>query len=244
MNRNKFSIIIFFVFAALAGLQSCAIQEVESFSGEDRYVYFKRYITDEKGTRVRVDTVAMSFSHYYGETEHTENYYLGLVGMIPDRDMEYNIQVVEDKTTATPEQYSLPEKLIFRKGQIEDILPITVYKNKINDGDERVLRLRLVESNDLKVAFNNPADSYTDIQLRFNNRISKPKWWTSTITDVMFGEYSYKKFETIILANPGFTTIEGMSSAEIRQIALNTKEYIKNHKVTEEDGSEMEFPIY
>ena len=214
------------------------------FSGEDRYVYFKRYITDEEGNRVRVDEVEMSFSHYYGITEYTQDFYLGLVGQIPERDLEYGVEVVEDKTTATPDQYSLPEKLVFRKGQIEDILPITVYKDKIEDGDERVLRLRLVESDDMKLAYSNPTDSYTDIQFTFNNKISRPKWWTSTVTDVFFGDFSYKKFMTIIEANPGFTTIEDMSSAEIRQIALNTKDYIKKNGVKEDDGSEMRIPIY
>ena len=49
---------------------------------------------------------------------------------------------------------------------------------------------------------------------------------------------------TIIEANPGFTTIEGMSSAEIRQVAIATKEYIKKNGIKEDDGSEMEIPIY
>ena len=138
----------------------------------------------------------------------------------------------------------MPEKFVFRKGQLEEIFPITVYKNKIKEGDEKVLKLRLVDSHDLKVAFNNPTDSYTDIQFRFNNKISKPLWWDDTITGAFFGEYSYKKYETIIKANPGFTTIEGLSSAEIRMVALNAKDYIEKNGITEDDGQEMDIPIY
>lgn len=230
---------------ASAALFSCSKQEVPVFSGDDTYVYFKRYIKDEEGKNVRVDTVQMSFSHYYGVSEYTQNFYLGLVGQIPDRDMEYAVEIVPDMTTAEPDQYSLPEKLVFRKGQTEDVLPVTVYKDKIAEGDERVLRIRLVESPDLKVAYSNPTDSYTDIQLRFNNRIVKPTWWTTTIVKVFFGDYSYKKYTTIIMANEGIDpqAIGSMSSAELRNIALKTKEYIKENGITEEDGSPMIIPI-
>lgn len=244
MNRTKFSMIISLAAAAFVIAQSCAKQEVEVFSGSERYVYFKRYIKDKDGKSVRVDTSMMSFSHYYGVTEFTQDYYLGLVGQVPEKDLTYEVQIVEDGTTATPDQYSLPEKFVFRKGQLEEVFPIKVYKNKIKEGDEKVLKLRLVDSHDLKVAFNNPTDSYTDIQFRFNNKISKPLWWDNTITGAFFGEYSYKKYETIIKANPGFTTIEGLSSAEIRMVALNAKDYIEKNGITEDDGQVMDIPIY
>ncbi len=244
MNRNIFSLIISFALVALAAIPSCKVQDIDVFSAEESYVYFKRYIKDKEGKNVRVDTAMVSFSHHYGVTEYTQDYYLGLVGQLPTRDMEYKVEVVKDETTAESGQYSIPEKLIFRKGQTEDILPVTIYKNKIQDGDERVLVLRLVETEDLKLAFNNPNDSYTDIKFRFNNKISKPLWWDDTVTKIFFGEYSYKKYVTIIEANPGFTSIEGMSSAEIRQIAINAKEYIKKNSITEDDGSAMEIPIY
>lgn len=244
MKSNKISLIISFAFAALVAIPSCKVQEVDVFSAKESYVYFKRYIKDKDGKNVRVDTAMVSFSHHYGVTKYTQDYYLGLVGQLPTKDLEYNVEVVKDKTTAEPGQYSLPEKFIFKKGQTEDILPITIYKDKLKDGDERVLVLRLVESNDLKLAFNNPADSYTDISFRFNNKISKPLWWDKNITGAFFGEYSYKKYETIIKANPGFTTIEGLSSAEIRMVALNAKDYIEKNGITEDDGKEMEIPIY
>lgn len=243
---DKMNIIksIYFALVIMAGAQSCRIQEVETFSGDDKYVYFQRYIKNDKGESVRVDTVSMSFSHYYGVTEFTQDFYLGLIGQIPTEDLEYEVVVVDNLTTATPDQYSLPEKLVFRKGMLQDTLKITVYKDKIANDDERVLRLRLVETEDLKLGMNSPLDPYTDIQFRFNNKITQPLWWTEDVSTVFFGQYSYKKFETIIAANPGFTSIEGMSSAEIRKIALNTKEYIKEHNITEEDGSPMTFPIY
>ena len=117
MNRTKFSMIISLAAAAFAIAQSCAKQEVEVFSGSERYVYFKRYIKDKDGKSVRVDTSMMSFSHYYGVTEFTQDYYLGLVGQVPEKDLTYEVQIVEDGTTATPDQYSLPEKFVFRKGQ-------------------------------------------------------------------------------------------------------------------------------
>lgn len=243
MNKLNILKIFCLAFVALSGLQSCSEEEVPTYS-YDKCLYFHRYMQNEEGERVRVDTVDMSFSHHYGITEFTQEFYLGLIGDTLSSDMEYKLEVVEKETTAKPDQYSLPEKLIFHKGTEKDILNITVYKDKMAKDEQAVLVLRLVENENFKVGYSAVGDSYTKIKFRFNNKISRPLWWKGDISNVFFGEYSYKKFETIILANPGFTTVEGMGSAEIRKIALNAKKYIEENGITEEDGSPMEFPIY
>ena len=47
-----------------------------------------------------------------------------------------------------------------------------------------------------------------------------------------------------LVAIAGGLTSCGKNSAEIRQIAINAKEYIKKNGITEDDGSEMTIPIY
>ena len=85
---------------------------------------------------------------------------------------------------------------------------------------------------------------YRDVKIRFNDKIVKPLWWTDDVVKGYLGEYSFEKFETIVLANEGFTTFDGLSGTEKRKIALNTKDYIALHGITEKDGSPMYIPIY
>ena len=72
----------------------------------------------------------------------------------------------------------------------------------------------------------------------------KPLWWTKEIELAFLGPYSYEKLEAIVAANEGFTTFEGLDITTRRKIALNTKEYIRKHGITEANGDAMVIPIY
>ena len=85
---------------------------------------------------------------------------------------------------------------------------------------------------------------YTDVRVRFNDMKMKPLWWTKEIELAFLGPYSYEKLEAIVAANEGFTTFEGLDITTRRKIALNTKEYIRKHGITEANGDAMVIPIY
>lgn len=224
-------------------LLACSHEEIASYS-YGRCLYFIRYLDNDKGDKIRVDTAEMSFSNYPKKQEYTQPFYVGLIGEPLTEDLEYKAEIIEKNTTARPEQYRLPERPLFRKGMVMDTLNITVLKNQMEQGEECVLALRLVGSPHFKVGYSAPGDSYTDIRFRFNNKISKPLWWKGDIETVFFGTYSPEKLETIIRANPDFETVENLSSTQIRRIALNTKKYIEANHIVEKDGSKMEIPMY
>lgn len=227
------------VFVLTLLLFGCAEQEIETYKA-DRFLFFERWKKISSTEQVRIDTVGYSFSHYVGETELVHDFQINLIGGLPEEDKEYRVIVVDSLTTALPEQYFIPEPPIFHKGQSTDVLSVVMYKKPSLKDKEVFLTLRLVENENFGLGY----VTYTDVRLRFNDMKVRPLWWTDEIEDAYLGTYSYKKLETIIAANEGFTTFDGLSDTEKRKVALNTKAYIKLHGITEDDDSPMEIPMY
>lgn len=238
MNKKNYILIVIIGFGSLLQLQSCKDQVIETFSSGN-YLYFEREIV-VNNKKTRIDTLDVSFSHYVGQETVTLPFTLKLIGDVLTEDKEYAVKVVEEKTTAKVGQYSIPEKPLFRKGVYIDTLYVTIYRDKMAADEEEVLTLSLVENENFGLGYL----TYENVKLRFNSKIVAPKWWNAEITRDYYGVYSYKKLKTIIDANPGFVTIDGMSNSEKRDIAINTKNYIIKNGVTEEDGSEMKIPMY
>lgn len=206
------------------------------------YLHFDKYIGRE-----RIDTALFSFTHYPALDEVTHYFKVSLIGKTLNEDKEYEVTVLSGNdlkdipyTTAKEGQYTFPEKLIFRKGVLSDSLAITVLKNSVPEGEEYYMTVRLKANDNFGVGYY----QNTDVRLKFNNIPSTPLWWDNGITRGYFGVYSKKKLETIMLANPGFTTTEGMSSTDKTKIGIITNAYILEHNVTEENGDPMVLPIY
>lgn len=224
-------------------MQSCSPKEIETYSS-DNSLFFERYVKTADGSdQIRIDTVSLSFSDYVGAEVIEIPFTVKLIGNPLSEDKEYKVVPVPELTTAEIGQYTLPETLIFRKGVSTDTLNVTVHKDQLNDGQEVYVTLRLTANENFGLGY----ATYGDIKIRFNNKIVRPGWWNDEfVTESLFGEFSFKKLETIIAANPGFTTIVGMNQTEMRIVALNTSEYIKKHGITEDEEGEipMEIPMY
>lgn len=219
--------------------QSCDQREIETYD-TGRTLFFERWKELSSTDRIRIDTVGYSFSHYVGETELVHDFQIKLIGNLLKEDTEYRVIVVDSLTTALPEQYSIPEHPMFHKGQSTDVLSVVLYKKPSLKDKEVFLVLRLVENENFGLGY----VTYTDVRIRFNDMIVAPLWWKGEVEEAYLGTYSYKKYETIIAANEGFTTFEGLSDTERRKVALKTKEYIALHGITEVDGSPMIIPMY
>lgn len=232
------------IFAActivMAGLAigGCQKDDVEAYSG-DRSLFFERWQQITEVERVRIDTAVYTFADYFGQDEVIHPFTVKLIGDLLPEDTEYAVAVVDSLTTATPDQYSLPDRLVFRKGKATDTLEVTMHRVPSLEGREVYLTLRMTEN----VSFRTGYMGYTDVKLRFNNAAGKPTWWTQDVEDVFLGAYSDKKLATIFAANPGFTTFVGLTVTEKRKVALNTRRYIRDNGITEEDGSEMKIPM-
>lgn len=226
-------------FAVMASMYACSQNDVPGYEG-GHSLFFERWKQLSATSRTRIDTAVYSFSHYVGKEELTHYFKLGLIGNLLADDTEYKIVVVDSLTTASPEQYELPEHPVFHKGTSMDSLPIVIKKVPSLKDKEVVLTVRLVENDYFGLGY----WGYRDVKIRFDDIIKPPLWWDKEVIYAYLGEYSYKKLETVMAANPDFVTFEGLSATAKRKVALNTKQYIADHGVTEEDGSPMLIPIY
>lgn len=230
---------ILLVLATVLVFQNCTQEDFVYEQGE-KALFFERYKRISATQRERIDTVLYSFSYYVGVTDITHYFKIGLIGDTLSEDSEYSVIVVDSLTTATPEQYTLPEQPLFHKGSPVDSLPVTIHQVPSLKGKEVVLTLRLVENTHFGLGYN----GYREARIRFNDKIIQPKWWNREVELAYLGGYSYEKFETIVAANPGFTTFDGLTTTEKRKVALRTKAYIAEHGITEADGSSMIIPMY
>lgn len=221
-------------------LTSCKIDEIEPYNSK-RSLFFPKL--HPKDSKITIDSLYVSFSHHNGKDELKIPFTVSLVGQLLDKDMEYVVSVDKEKTTAQEIDYILPEKCIFRKGQVSDTLWVTVKKANLKD-KEVLLVMKVTENETFTPGYYNRQIA----KLAFNNIISQPTWWNEQITDVFFGVYSYKKFVTIIdaAAEKGieFISTEDLKPSEIRKIALIAKDYISKNEVKEEDGTEMIILVY
>lgn len=218
-------------------LQSCDKQEVFSYEA-DRALFFERW--EQVGTNnIRLDTVQYSFSHYVGIEDLEHRFKINLIGNLLEEDMAYRVIVVDSLTTATEDQYTIKDP-IFRKGRSSDSLTVVLHKTPALKDKQVYLTLRLVENENFDLGYM----GYTDVRVRFNDMKVKPLWWTDEVELAFLGPYSYEKLETIVAANEGFTTFEGLDITARRKIALNTKDYIRQHGITEANGDAMVIPIY
>ena len=218
--------------------QSCDKRDVFSYEA-DRALFFERW--EQVGTNkyVRLDTVQYFFSHYVGAEDLEHRFKVNLIGNLLEEDMEYRVIVVDSLTTATKDQYTIKDP-VFRKGRSSDSLTVILHKTPALKDKQVHLTLRLVENENFGLGY----IGYTDVRVRFNDMKMKPLWWTKEIELAFLGPYSYEKLEAIVAANEGFTTFEGLDITTRRKIALNTKEYIRKHGITEANGDAMVIPIY
>lgn len=219
-------------------LESCQKDEVEIYAGK-HCLFFERWQRLSEVERVRIDTAAYTFADYFGQNEIVHPFTVKLIGDLLAEDTEYAVVVVDSLTTAAPDQYTLPEHPVFRKGRATDSLEVIMHRVPSLHDREVYLTLRLTDNLNFKVGY----VGYTEVKLRFNDIQGKPSWWTQEVEDVYLGAYSDKKLATIFAANPGFTTFVGLSVTEKRKVALNTRRYIKDNGITEADGTEMIIPM-
>lgn len=234
----KYTIKLMLAFAVMVSMYACSQNDVPGYEG-GHALFFERWQMLSSG-KTRIDTARYSFSHYIGKEELTHYFKMKLIGDLLEEDTEYKIVVVDSLTTAKSDQYELPEHPVFHKGTAVDSLPIIMKKVRSLYDEEVVLTIRLVENENFGLGY----WGYREVKIRFNDRVEQPLWWTDEVTAAYLGDYSYMKLNTITVANPGFTTFEGLTSTAKRKIALNTKQYIVDNGITEEDGSPMEIPIY
>ena len=215
---------------------SCAKEEIMSYDVSEHSLYIPVEKDIDIFNTVRLDTALFSFRHYAGVDDYDIRFLVRLAGKTLEEDRTYSLKVVEDKTTASPEDYTLATEQVFHAGVWEDYLTITLHRTPhLSEGWKRVT-VQLVPNDNFLIAdyigdsnfsiVNIPSNAVTVL---FSDLISKPDWWDDRITDFYLGEYSDRKYERFIEAT-GVSDLSGYSSIELVEIINHFKDELAKHE--------------
>lgn len=215
-------------------ITSCKEAEIEIYD-EKAAIYFP----NNDGNKYGIDTAHVSFFHNPGKDVLSVPFRVVLIGELLKEDTEYSVEIIDSLTTATPDEYALPKKILFRKGAPIDTLHISIFRKERLLQTSVTLALKIIENENFKIGYYN----MQRIRLRFDDIVSQPLWWDNVIEYVYMGKFSVRKYNVYIEVS-GKVDIDGLESWELRQICLDMKDYIKEHKIVEEDGSPMKIICY
>ena len=214
-------------------LFSCSEDEIKPYHG-DQYLYFSQL----KGTEDL--SVNVSFNNYPLDDELTVKIALGLVGDPFTSPAPYKIGVVADKTTALPENYSLPEAPTFKANSATDELEVKLIKTE--NLTEDVSLLLKIEPNDY---FEGSILHYDTIRIVINTVESQPLWWDKEVVNVYLGTYSRAKYRALVqYGGEEAINFGTLNASQRRRCALRLKDAISQYGLKEENGKTMTVPIY
>lgn len=181
----------------------------------------------------KIDSVDVSFFFHPGENKIEVPLVLNLTGDLLSEDKEF-LLTVDDSSTATNEDYNLPENMVFAKDKVSDTLYLSINKTDKLDLERLKLVLRIEDNNNFKAGFKD----YSYKKIYFSNLVSTPEWWNSDITSFYLGEFSAEKY-LLFCEVIGKTDLEGEELSQVRQYALTFKRYLEENPAYEKNGDLM-----
>lgn len=231
---------------------SCHEDDIKVFDGKNE-LYFEKFYMDAltPGTEKADSTVESFF--FYAENTHEIKADLVIVlsGRLLESDLKFQLKVVPEETTASPEEYILENSYTFRMKSLEPDAEGN-YPKEIKD----TISVRLRYSDRLvfmpqgvvltvEIVPNDRMDSgqYERRRARIisTNLAEKPKWWDDEVTYTLLGKYSQAKYKLYLMhIDPnGELNGELLANDPARAIELvqEFKEWLlKNPGQTDENG--------
>lgn len=210
----------------------CDEREIPLYDTAQYYIEFENPTTD---------STIFTFIYYPNDEYYDLAVPVKVAGVAPDRDLAYSMQVGEEFTTATSDQYALPTDMTFRAGRYHDTCYVRLNKTDALSTEEVRLVLQLVPTADMAVGkLENAA-----MVIRFSNMVARPEWWDSDVEQYYLGTYTQKKF--VLFLEVVDTDLTDATDSEIRNAALKFKQYLIDHEgepqTIDEDGQPMEVPV-
>ena len=235
----------------LGSLSSCDEREIATFSGGNE-IYFDKFYMNElsPGTAPADSTVASFFFYPIG----TETIEVGLVvnlsGKLPSRDLRYEVRVVEEGTTAVPEEYEFADEAWFHVDsvvdnvlEVQDTFYLRLKKSARLETMESGVRLmlELVPTEDVGVG------QYERRRAVVISTVvaAQPEWWDEEVEYNLFGKFSQKKYRLFLdnidkNVEMGEDLIENEPDRAIK-LVMQFKEWLNSQTppILEEDGTLM-----
>lgn len=218
-------------------LAGCGSSEIEPYESKSKLWFTQEYYAGTPATKYDANDVMRSFSLYPGASTLDIPFEINLIGDITSSDRTYSVVVDEELTTASESEYEILPTT-FRAGHAVDTLWVRLFKTERLATTEVKLAVQLVENADFTIGY----DKRITASVTFNDITTKPDWWTENIELSYLGPFTKTKFEAFY-AYYGSNEIDGLTSSDLRRVALGFRDYIEEHKLTDEDGLPMTVPV-
>ena len=234
---------------------SCNEREIELY-GYGHELFFDKFFINAfyPGTQ-ESDSTTVSFFFAEDDVESIDaNLIVHLSGRKLTEDLKFKLRVVEDGTTALPNEYILEDHYVFRSLEIPenatsiaDTIAIKILRSKRLPQSPNGVRLVLEidEFNDVKAG---QFERSRAVIILIENAV-QPLWWTREVEEYLLGKYSAKKYKLFLV------NVEGAENLDENTIVNKPDQAIKYARefkkwlleqdppVTEEDGSLMKVNV-
>ncbi|MEG2556764.1 MAG: DUF4843 domain-containing protein, partial [Odoribacter sp.] len=191
---------LFLMFISLSVCSiSCDQRETMLYDDEPE-IYFEKFYMNAiaPGTEQRDSTLTSFFFYPDGTQDIKASLLVLLSGKFLDTDLHYGLKVVEELTTANPDEYTIDPSYTFRAKvgnvkQVKDTLRILMHRSdrlaSLPNGVRLVVELVPNETVGLGQAERIRAN------IILTTKVIKPIWWTREVEESLLGVYSEKKYK-------------------------------------------------
>lgn len=236
-------------------LFSCAEKDIEVFNAKPEVYFDKFYIDEAYPGMETADSTVMSFFFYPDGTQSImASLVVNLSGKALTSDLHFGLRVVEEETTANPDEYDLEDSYTFHADaevrdttQIQDVIEIKLNRSdRLADMPDGVkLVVELVPNETVGVG----QTERIRAKIILTTSTIRPEWWTEEVEDNLLGTYSEKKYRLFLKhadteSQVSTEFIEDHPDEAIR-LALKFKAWLAGQKpaILDEDGSEMQVKV-
>lgn len=248
---KKYFYIILMSMAVIPMLTACSEEDLMYF-GDEHHIYFEKFYKDAVAPgKERADSTLASFFFYTDDVNELEaKVVVNMTGRLLEKDEKFQLKVVPEMTTATPDEYKLDDFYTFRAHNVSegatnqsDTIGIKMLRSaRLKDLPHGVkLTVELVPMGELKLG----QTERTRAVIILTRDAVKPVWWDVDVEHNLFGYYSSRKYKLFLLyIDPGATLNADMLKNQTwKAIALvqKFKAWLAEHpdQAVEEDGSPM-----
>lgn len=249
---KKYAIFILSAIAMLA--VACSKQEIKTFT-DGNELFFQKFFENETfpGTGTADSTVVSFFFYPDGTQDVLAPLVINLSGMPLETDLDFNLRVVTELTTANNDEYTIDPSYTFRSvippgaADIRDTVYIKLHRStrldQLPGGVKLVVEL---VAND-KVGLGQFERTRASIIL--GTSVSRPEWWNAEVTNTLLGTYTQKKFRTFLNEIDKNAEMNGQLIRErpdiARRLALQFKTWLSEQfpPILEDNGDIMEVAI-
>lgn len=227
---------------------ACSEQDIEPF-GERHEVYFYKFFMDEKapGT-AKADSTEVTFFFAKPTDDHVmASVVVALAGRPITEDLHFGLKVVDEMTTATPDEYVLDDVYTFRARPIPedaelilDTIQIRMNRSsRLNELEEGLrLTVQIVPTEEVQVGQYERSRSV----IRLKKDPVRPVWWTGEVSAGLLGPYSPLKYKTFLENVPGAYDLDGEMIKNYPDEAIKLvklfKQYLAENPIYDDENYE------